>query len=124
MVDFVFRRAVIGDAASVTALVRAAYAKWAPVIGREPMPMRVEYERTILDHHLEVLVHAGAVVAVLEVIDRPEHLWIENVAVSPALQGKGLGRRLLVRAEELASMLGHNRIALLTNGAFEANVSL
>lgn len=86
--------------------------------------MRVDYEPRIHDHHLEVMVHDGKIVGVLEVIDRPDHLWIENVAVSPARQGAGLGRRLLVRAEELASMYGHTRIALLTNGAFESNVSL
>ena len=36
------RRAVADDAAAVRVLTREAYAKWVPVIGREPLPMRAD----------------------------------------------------------------------------------
>ena len=37
---FEFRRAVMPDAGVVRAMTREAYAKWVPVVGREPLPMR------------------------------------------------------------------------------------
>ena len=35
------------DAHIVRALVRSAYAKWVPVIGREPLPMVADYDRAV-----------------------------------------------------------------------------
>ena len=37
------RRAVMADAPAVAALTRDAYAKWVPLIGREPKPMTADY---------------------------------------------------------------------------------
>ncbi len=122
--DFVLRLADASDAAAVTAVVRAAYAKWAPVLGREPLPMRADYERNIQDHRIELLIRNGVVGAVLETIDWPDHVWIENIAVSPELQGNGLGRHLLDHAEGLATKLGLSDVRLLTHAAFEANIAL
>ncbi len=90
--QFVLRLAEAGDAAAVTAVVRAAYSKWTPVIGREPMPMRADYACSIKEHRIDVLLRDGRVAAVLETMDRPDYLWIESIAVTPELQGTGLGR--------------------------------
>jgi GNAT superfamily N-acetyltransferase len=122
--DFVLRLAETSDTAAVTSVVRAAYSKWTPVLGREPLPMRADYERNIQDHRIEVLIRNGEVAAVLETIDRPDHVWIENIAVSPELQRNGLGRRLLVHAESRAIDLGLSNVRLLTNAAFESNITL
>jgi GNAT superfamily N-acetyltransferase len=121
--DFDLRPAEAGDAAAVTAVVRAAYSKWVPVIGREPMPMRADYERNIDDHRIDVLVGNGSVVALLESMERSDHLWIENLAVSPQWHGNGLGRRLLAHAEALAAGAGLSTVRLLTNGAFGSNIA-
>jgi GNAT superfamily N-acetyltransferase len=40
-----FRRAA--PAATMRALARAAYARWIPVIGREPTPMTADYDRAV-----------------------------------------------------------------------------
>ena len=37
------RRATLVDAVAIRDLTRAAYAKWVPLIGCEPLPMRVGY---------------------------------------------------------------------------------
>ncbi|HVB67373.1 MAG TPA: GNAT family N-acetyltransferase [Acetobacteraceae bacterium] len=52
------------------------------------------------------------------------YLLIANVAVSPALQNRGLGRRLLAHAEQLAAAQAHPVIRLFTNKLFAANVQL
>ena len=42
--------AFASDATSIRSLVRDAYAKWVPVIGREPRPMVADQEAAIRDH--------------------------------------------------------------------------
>ncbi|HTS92615.1 MAG TPA: hypothetical protein VMG55_11480 [Stellaceae bacterium] len=37
------RRGREGDAEAIRALTREAYAKWVDVIGREPLPMQIDY---------------------------------------------------------------------------------
>ena len=49
-------------------------------------------------------------------------MLIENVAVSPAFQRRGLGRKLIAHAEQLAGSLGHYEIKLYTNKLFAENV--
>jgi len=102
-----WRRAAAADAAAVRALTRAAYAKWVPLIGREPKPMQADYDRAAREHRIDLALLDGALAGLIETIDRPDHLLIENVAVAPAFQKRGLGRRLMAHAEHLASTLGH-----------------
>ncbi|MGI9385994.1 MAG: GNAT family N-acetyltransferase, partial [Methyloligellaceae bacterium] len=52
---------------------------------------------------------------------RGDHLHVENVAVSAAAQGRGVGRALMDRAEEQARNLGLNAVELYTNEVMEEN---
>jgi ribosomal protein S18 acetylase RimI-like enzyme len=56
--------------------------------------------------------------------DAPDHLWIDNVAVEPALKGRGLGRRLMAFAEDEARRRQVPEIRLLTNLLMAANIQL
>ena len=112
------------DATAIRELTRAAYARWVPVIGREPLPMTADYERALREHAFDLLFADGRMVALIETRLEPDHLWIENVAVSPDHQGKGYGRRLLALAERKAAQAGRGTVRLLTNGAFAANIAL
>ena len=38
------------DAPAIRDLTRAAYAKWVPVIGREPKPMGADYDLAVRAH--------------------------------------------------------------------------
>ena len=118
------RRAIAADAAAIRALTRAAYAKWVPVIGREPMPMVADYDEAVRKHRFDLLEADGALAALIETIDHADHLLIENLAVAPAFQGRGLARRLLAHVETLAADLGHREVRLYTNKLFAANVAL
>jgi GNAT superfamily N-acetyltransferase len=118
------RRAEAADAATIRAFVRDAYAKWVPVVGREPRPMTADYDKAVRDHRIELLYLGDTLAALIETIDEPDSLLIENVAVAPAFQGRGLGRRLLAHAEALAGAAGHSRIRLFTNKLMEANQRL
>jgi GNAT superfamily N-acetyltransferase len=116
-----FRRATLADAADVRALTRAAYAKWVPLIGREPKPMTADYERAVSEHVIDLYEYGGALLGLVEVIPQPDHLLIENIAVRPDQQGKGLGDILLTHAEDYARSLGLSETRLYTNVMFAAN---
>ncbi|MER9407011.1 GNAT family N-acetyltransferase [Mesorhizobium caraganae] len=119
-----FRPAERADAAKIRDIVRAAYAKWVPVIGREPLPMRADYDKAVAEHPFDVAVEDDRIVGMIETMLEDDHLWIENVCVAPQAQGRGIGRLLLERAELKALEAGRFELRLLTNGAFEANVLL
>lgn len=118
------RPATLEDAARIRELTRAAYAKWVALIGREPLPMQADYDRAVREHAIDLLSVGGALVGLVETILRPDHLWIENVAVAPNRQGRGYGRRLVAHAETRAAAAGRGEIRLQTNAAFAANVAL
>ncbi|MER8574637.1 hypothetical protein NKH19_11525 [Mesorhizobium sp. M1338] len=56
------RPAVPADAAAIRNIVRAAYAKWVPVIGREPLPMRTDYDKAVAEHPFDLAVEDGGIV--------------------------------------------------------------
>lgn len=116
------RPATRADVPAIRSLVRAAYAKWVPAIGREPVPMTADYAQAVRLHRFDLLEREGALVALVETIPRPDHLWVQNLAVSPAHHGQGLGRAMLRRVEDVARSLGHGAIKLVTNPAFAGNV--
>ncbi len=118
------RTAVPNDATAIRDLTRAAYAKWVPLIGREPKPMLADYEAAVRQHRFDLLCVAGELAALIETIDQGDKLLVENVAVSPDHQGRGLGTRLMAQAESVARGLGHGRIWLYTNQRFEENIRL
>jgi ribosomal protein S18 acetylase RimI-like enzyme len=118
------RPATPDDVPAITALVRAAYEKWVPLIGREPMPMQADYEVAVHDHMIDLLFDGEALVGLIETIQHPDHLFIENVAVTPQRQGQGFGRHLMAHAEGKARDLNLSALRLVTNAAFASNVQL
>jgi GNAT superfamily N-acetyltransferase len=112
------------DAGAIRALTRAAYAKWVPLIGREPRPMGADYEAAVRAHRFDLLHTDGGLAGLIETIDEADRLLIENVAVAPAFQGRGLGTRLMAHAEEVAAAFGHGTIGLYTNKRFAENIRL
>ena len=118
------RRARGGDAHAIRELVVAAYAPYIPLLGRTPIPMLTDHAAAIRDHDVWVLEAEGVIVGVIELIPYPDHLWIENVAVTPRSQGRGFGRRLLGHAEEEARRRELPEIRLLTNERYVANIAM
>jgi ribosomal protein S18 acetylase RimI-like enzyme len=120
----VLRQAKASDAAEVRKLTRDAYAKWVPLIGREPKPMTADYDEAVRNHRIDLLHLEGTLAALIETIAEADHLLVENVAVSPAFQGRGLGRKLMAYAEQLAASAGYREVRLYTNKLFAENVAL
>jgi len=117
------RRAEPADASAVRELTRAAYAKWVPVIGCEPLPMTADYDQAVRQHLIDLYEEGGELHALIEMVVGTGHLYIENIAVRPDQQGKGIGDRLLRHAEVVAASMDIPEVQLLTNVAFVSNIT-
>jgi ribosomal protein S18 acetylase RimI-like enzyme len=112
------------DLAAIAPLVEAAYAPWIAVIGRRPGPMDDDYAARIAAGEAMVVEEGGAIVALLVTERHADHLLLDNLAVAPAAQGRGLGRRMLLDAERQAREAGLPRIRLYTHALMAANIAL
>ena len=119
------RRATAGDADKLTALARAAYARHVPVIGREPMPMSADWRKLLREPEIWIVDEPGGETAASLALDiQPDHVTIWSVAVAPAQQRNGIGRRLMAFAEARTRELGRAELRLFTNALMEGNVAL
>lgn len=122
MQGIAFRKAGAGDAAAVRDMTLAAYARWVAVLGRKPAPMETDFEAAIKTDLIDILEMNGQMVALIQMQANADHLWVENVAVHPDHQGRGLGPILMARAEATARSLGLGELRLLTNVLMVGNL--
>ena len=118
------RVARAGEAEALAALVGRAYAGYVPLLGRRPAPMDDDYGARVATGQARVLEREGAPAGLIVLEARGDHLWIDNVAVEPALHGLGLGRTLLAYAEDEARRLHLPELRLLTNVLMARNIAL
>ena len=111
-----------GDAPAVAACVRAAYAHYVARIGREPAPMTADYETLVAAGEVWLIRARDDVAGVLVLRPQPPALLVENVAVAPPHQGRGLGRLLMAFAEERARTEGLAEVVLYTNERMTENL--
>ena len=118
------RRARPDEATALRDLVRASYAPWVTVIGREPAPMKDDFAARIAAGQAWVVEQDGALRGALVIEDTPTGLLIDNVAVAPEAQGTGLGRALMDFAVAEAARRGHGRVWLYTHEKMARNIAL
>ena len=116
------RRADRADVPLLREIVERAYTPYIERIGRRPAPMDDDYDAKTRRGEVFVA-DDGAVVGVIVLIERPDHLLVENVAVDTARQGTGVGRTLLAYAEEHAAALHLRELRLYTNEAMTENLA-
>lgn len=118
------RRATAGDVDAIRSLVHAAYVRWVPLMGIDPIPMLADYEKAIADHVIDLHDVGPDLAALIEMRPAPDHLFVVNVAVSPAFQKRGLGRAMMDHAERVANGLSLGETRLLTNKVMVENIRL
>jgi GNAT superfamily N-acetyltransferase len=116
------RRAGLQDVPAISALVDAAYGKWVALIGRKPWPMTVDYAEAVVQHDIQLLHIDGVLAGLVETI-RGTDFVVENLAVSPTFQKRGIGGALLHRAEQAAAAAGYDSALLYTNQRFSENIA-
>ena len=113
-----------GEAAAVADLVERAYAPWVAVVGRRPAPMDDDYPAHVAAREVFVLPRDGRIAAIAVLIDQPDHLLLDNVAVEPDLAGLGLGRMMIDFSEGEARRRGYRELRLFTNALMVRNIAL
>ena len=122
--EYKIRLADLNDVPAIDALTHAAYAKWVPLIGRNPLPMDVDYNEAIKTHRFDLLHSCEELAALVETHEAEDCLFLENLCVSPAYQRQGIGQLLLAHVEDIARAASRDLIRLDTNKLFTGNVDL
>ncbi|WP_251977811.1 GNAT family N-acetyltransferase [Salinicola avicenniae] len=115
------RLATAADRPRVEALVNAAYGHYVERIGTVPGPMRDDYAAYIAAGYVTLLLDDEAIGGLLVLIPHDDTLLLDNVAVAPGHQGRGIGRRLMQLAEQRARELGLGSITLYTQEQMHEN---
>jgi len=85
--------------------------------------MTANYDKAVIEHVIELYEENGRLLALIETIPQPDFLLIENIAVHPEWQRRGVGKALLRHAEHSARSSGMPELRLYTNAAFTSNVA-
>jgi N-acetylglutamate synthase-like GNAT family acetyltransferase len=107
------RRATPDDVPALYVVVHEAYLLYVPRIGRMPAPMTADYSAAVQSGQAWVAEADGAIAGLLVLVVYPDYLLIENIAVQPSAQRRGIGSRLLELAEDEARAHGLGEIRLL-----------
>ena len=116
------RPATAADLPAIQRVIAAAYDKYLSRMDRPPAPFLHDYSSAIDSGAIWVTGTPVAGLISLTAID--DVMLIENVAVHPAQQGTGLGRRLMEFAEQQARERRIHRLALYTNEVMTENQAI
>lgn len=118
------RLAIAPDVPTVARVIDDAYRHYIPRIGRPPAPMLDDHAARVAAGVVWVIEDEGTIAGILVLLAQADHLLLDNVAVVPGRQGRGLGRRLLGFAEAEAVRRGYGEIRLYTNALMTENQRL
>lgn len=118
------RLARLDDLDAVNRIVRGAYSRYVERLGMEPGPMLDDYGQRIKAGQAWVIEDAGSVAGLLVLVDADRALLLDNIAVDPAAQGRGLGKMLMTFVEDEARRRGRAEVQLYTNVLMIENVAL
>lgn len=111
------------ESRAVTDCVNAAYEHYVARIGKKPAPMFADYPALIADGFVSVIPGKEGVRGVIVMMVEDDALFIENVAVHPADQGRGFGRALMDYAEQRARDANRDAILLYTHERMSENLT-
>ena len=117
------RRALFTDVETAKAIVVMAYQQYVSRIGTKPGPMSADYESLVRGGHVWLATDDDTVVALMVLMPKSDHLLLENIAVDPAAQHRGIGRQLMAFVEDEARRRGLTEVRLYTNEAMVENLA-
>jgi ribosomal protein S18 acetylase RimI-like enzyme len=115
------RAATAADVPAVAEIVDQAYRHYIARIGKLPGPMLDDYAARVSEGVVWVLEEGAVIAAIIVLLSAPNYLLLDNIAVSPARQALGFGRRLLAFAETEALRRGYREIRLYTHQTMVEN---
>lgn len=117
------RNATPEDAQHLAGLVEAAYGHYVERLGVRPRPMNADYAEVAERSGVTVAEEEGEIVGLIVCEVTAEGFGVDNVAVAPSQQGRGVGRALLEHAEEAALRSGFSSIYLFTHEKMTENLA-
>jgi ribosomal protein S18 acetylase RimI-like enzyme len=123
------RPAATTDLPALEEIAEAAYGPWVAVIGGRPAPMDTDYAALIDSGRIHVTMPpAGGerahVAGLIVLVPEDGALLVENVAVHPRFQGRGIGRALMAFADAEARRRRLPALRLFTHETMTANIAL
>jgi GNAT superfamily N-acetyltransferase len=119
------RQAVADDEDAVLACAEQAYAQYVSVIGRKPAPMLADFRAQIAAGFVHLCIgEQEELRGFIVFYPVGQHMLLENVAVSKAGRGKGIGKALIQFCEAQATRLGFGSVCLYTNEKMTDNLSI
>jgi ribosomal protein S18 acetylase RimI-like enzyme len=118
------RRAGPADREAALALQWAAFERNVPIMdGAMPLPLRADYEEIFATHEVWLVEGDAALEGMLILLPREDDLYIWSIATDPAVQGTGVGKRMLAAAEARAVALGLTHMRLRTSQKLAGNIA-
>ncbi len=117
-----FRPAVAADVPALAEVARQAYAPYVERMGEQPAPMTADYDAVVAGGEVWVAEDDQRIIGMLSLVAESGYLLVENVAVVPEAQGKGVGNALMRLAEDRAAASGLAELRLYTNAVMTENL--
>ena len=124
MTGSLLRPATEADVPRLTELVQAAYGHYVERLGGLPRPMTDDYAEVVRSFRVTVAECEGEIVGLIVLGVDTEGFLVDNVAVDPSQQGRGVGKALLEHAEDAARRAGFDSIYLYTHERMTENLAL
>ncbi len=119
------RKAVPADAEGLAHCMRQAYAVYQARLGGARLPpMDADYAAEIENFPSWVVESGDKIIGGLIMLLEEDQAIIANVAVSPEVQGQGIGGELMRFAESIARDKGYTELRLTTHVLLAENLSL
>ena len=118
------RKAAKSDLPEIETCAADAYAMYVDRIGREPAPMVADFASAIEKEQLYVALEDEQLAGFVVFYPQRDHVHLENVAVSPEFQKRGIGSGLIEFVEQQARAEGYCRLELYTNAKMTENLEL
>lgn len=121
--EFHIRIASSSDSVGIAICVNAAYRHYIKRMGKPPGPMLDDYAE-IIENHTVFVAELDGIVGVLVLMHSSNNILLDNVAVHPEHQGKGVGKRLITLAESEVVKRGFDEIELYTHEMMKENLEI
>ncbi|MEX0348513.1 MAG: GNAT family N-acetyltransferase [Paracoccaceae bacterium] len=119
MTDIRMRTATLDDLPQMVEVITSAYALERARLSGIP-DVTEGLDLNIRDDIVELAERSDKILGVIVLVRSEQALMIANLAVSAQAQGKGVGRRLMQAAEEIALSAGCEHLTLRTHAGMSA----